>query len=266
MPPYIKWGDFLNLYGKLTFNGYTFPYYEIVSVGKSDPNVFAANRSMVTEDSIGIPLFTEFKYETATLSFDLIKVDKNRNALPFTKGEIHDLQRKLYSKNEVGILQVKEKDSIVFYGAFVGNPTENFLGGTQYISLEFQLISPYCYSSVINDYYRVVNSKTIDIYNKSSANERIVPDIEIEMLDGNEIEIINVNTGEKTSIRNMENNENIYIYGKSVEFVSKVDNNRNIFKLSSKKVIDFLYGKNTIKINVKDARVRFIYQYELLLY
>lgn len=256
----------MNLYGKLTFNGYTFPYYEIVSVEKSEPNIFAAKRSMVTDDNIGIPLFTEFKYETATFSFDLIKVDKNRNALPFTKGEIHDLQRKLYSKKEIGILQVKEKDSIVFYGAFVGNPTENFLGGTQYISLEFQLISPYCYSSVITNPCRVLDTKTIEIYNKSIANERIKPNIEIEMEKGNDIEIINMTTGEKTIINDMQDSEKLTIYGESIEFTSQVDESRNIFKLSSKNVIDFVYGKNVIKINAKDAKVKFIYQYELLLY
>lgn len=258
--------NFLNFYGKLTFNGHTFQDYEIVSVGKSDPNLFAASRSITTEDGVRIPTFINFKYDSSTFAFDLIKVDKNRNPLRFSRDEIFDLQRRLYAKQEIGVLQVKDKDNIVFYGAFVGSPTETFLGGVQYLSFEFQSISPYCYSSIITNYYQVITSKTIEIYNKSSASEKIIPDIEIEMLEGNDIEIINVTTGETMTIKNMEELERLYVYGETSEFISKVDSSRNIFKLSSKNIVNLVYGKNILKINVKRAKIRLIYQYELLLY
>lgn len=256
----------MNLYGKLTFNGYTFPNYEIVSVEKSEPNQFAVSRSIATEDNIGIPLFVGFKNERPVLSFDLIKVDDNRNPQEFTRNEIFNLQRRLYSKEELGVLQVKDKNNLLLYGAFVGSPKEIFLGGTQYLSLEFESISPYCYSSILTNTCRVKGEKIIEIYNESTAKNKIIPDIEVEMLEGNDVEIVNLSTGEKTIISNMQDFEKIYMFGETSEFISKVDKDRNIFKLSSKKVLSLAYGKNSIKIKTGKANVKFIYQYELLLY
>lgn len=256
----------MNLYGKLTFNGYTFPNYEIVSVGESTPNLFAINRTMNTEDGVATSLFNNFTNKPSTLSFDLIKVDKNRNALSFTRSEIFDLQRRLFSKVEVGVLQVKNKNNLLLYGAFVGEPKESFLGGVQYMSLDFQSISPYCYSSVLINNYKINNEKIIEIYNESIARNKIIPDIEIDMWDGSDIELINLSTGEKMNIKGMEEFEKVYIYGETSEFISKVDNDRNIFNLSSKKAMSLAYGKNSIKITARKASVKFIYQYELLLY
>lgn len=256
----------MNFYGKMMLDGYLFKDYEIVSVDKSEPNKFGVSRSLELDESLDIPLFINFKNSLQTISFDLIKVDDNRNLLKITEKDRFELQRRLFGKNGYSVLQLKEKNNLLFYGAFVGDSTETYMGGMSYISLEFKLASPYCYSSIITDYYQVIGDKTIEIYNKSNGREELDIDLDIEMIEGNNIEIINTTNGSKVALSNMEVNEKLSVYGDTKEFLSKVDDARNLYKLSSKSNIKLKYGRNVIKINTSKAKVKFIYQYEIQLY
>lgn len=230
----------------------------IVSIGSSDNFQFGVGQSVQDTEGLGdVPIFTGIKRDCPTIPITICKMDRENNLLPFRDKELDDICRWLFKKEYKPFISYD--DSKVYYGIFT--KADKFENGINegYINLEFQLSSPYAYSTVINDYWIVNKQREIDIFNDSNVESMYYPDVEVELLkDCTDIEIHNMNTGDKVVFENLLHDEHLYIYGDGLrDIVSLVDENRNLFPNFNKKFLKLRYGRNKIvvkgdcKINIK---------------
>lgn len=186
------------------------------------------------------------------------------NGLKIAEDDLFELNRILFAKDDIGVL---ENNGKVYYGHFVGDSSIWMNSAKQgYITLSYELASPYCYSPIMLNPVRISESKRIEIFNKSNASEKMYCDIEFELLDdSSSINITNLTTGQVLEINNLELNEKATIFGDSREIISKVDDTRNLFKLSSRnfKALELIYGKNIYEIKSSSAKIKIVYQNEL---
>lgn len=186
------------------------------------------------------------------------------NGLKITEDDLFELNRILFAKDDIGVLESNGK---VYYGHFIGDSSIWMNSAKQgYITLSYELASPYCYSPIMLNPVRISESKRIEIFNKSNASEKMYCDIEFELLDdSSSINITNLTTGQVLEINNLELNEKATIFGDSREIISKVDDTRNLFKLSSRnfKALELIYGKNIYEIKSSSAKIKIVYQNEL---
>lgn len=254
------------LYGKIRYNGKLLNEWEVVSVGNSDNDrKFGISTSIEREDSIGVvPLFIKRNKDLPPIDIQLFKCDYMGNGLKITEDDLFELNRILFAKDDIGVL---ENNGKVYYGHFVGDSSIWMNSAKQgYITLSYELASPYCYSPIMLNPVRISESKRLEIFNKSNASEKMYCDIEFELLDDSSfINITNLTTGEMLEINNLELKEKATILGDSREIISKVDDTRNLFKLSNRnfKSLELVYGKNIYEINSKSAKVKIVYQNEL---
>lgn len=254
------------LYGKIRYNGKLLDQWEVVSVGGSDNNrKFGISASIERQDSVGaVPLFIKRNKELPSIDVQLFKCDNMGNGLKITDNDLFELNRILFAKDDIGIL---ENNGKIYYGHFIGDSSVWMNSAKQgYITLAYELCSPYCYSPIMLNPVRISESKRIEIFNKSNASEKMYCDIEFELLDNTtSITITNLTTGQVLEINNLEVNEKATIFGDSKEIISKVDNTRNLFKLSNRnfKALELVYGKNMYEIKSNSSKVKIIYQNEL---
>lgn len=254
------------LYGKIRYNGKLLDQWEVVSVGNSDNNrKFGVSTSIEREDSVGaVPLFIKRNKELPSIDIQLFKCDNMGNGLKITDDDLFELNRILFAKDDIGIL---ENNGKVYYGHFIGDSSVWMNSAKQgYITLAYELCSPYCYSPIMLNPVRISESKRIEIFNKSNASEKMYCDIEFELLDNTtSITITNLTNGQVLEINNLEVNEKATIFGDSREIISKVDNTRNLFRLSNRnfKALELVYGKNMYEIKSNSAKMKIIYQNEL---
>lgn len=254
------------LYGKIRYNGKLLDQWEVVSVGNSDNDrKFGISTSIEREDSVGVvPLFVKRNKELQSIDIQLFKCDNMGNGLKITDNDLFELNRIFFAKDDIGVLENNRK---VYYGHFVGDSGVWMNSAKQgYITLSYELSSPYCYSPVMLNPVRVSESKRIEIFNKSNASDKTYCDIEFELLsDSTSITITNLTTGKTLEINNLEINEKATIFGDSREIISKVDNTRNLFKLSNRnfKALELVYGKNIYEIKSSNSKIKIVYQNEL---
>lgn len=238
----------------------------IVTIGSDSSNTqFGLKQSVEKQDGIGdVPLYKGVKRDISSIDITLCKLDKQNNLLRFTEKEKDDICRWLFKKDYKPFISDDNK-SKVYYAIFTEG--DSFFNGLNegYINLKMELNAPYGYSAIINDFWRVVNFKEVNIYNNSNIDCELYPDIEIELLgDTDKVEIFNQMTGSRTILENLQPNEHLYIYGDEVrDIVSMVDKDRNLFPNFNKKWLKLVYGRNKIIIKAKSANIRIINQYPL---
>ncbi|MEG2289627.1 MAG: phage tail family protein [Clostridium sp.] len=240
----------------------------IVSVGENgNNNQFGIRQSAESQDGIGdTEIHKGTKREAPSLDITLCKLDRENNLLSFSQKE-KDFICRWFFKREYKPFISEDNRSKVYYVIFTEG--DSFFNGLNqgYINLKMQLSSPYAYSTIIKDTWRVSNYKEIDIYNNSNIECELYPDIEIELLeDTNMVEIYNQMTGSRTILNNLQPKEYIYIYGDELrDIVSKVDEKRNLFPNFNQQWLKLVYGRNKIIVKAKACNIRIINQYPLAL-
>lgn len=242
------------------FNGFdSTNRYMICTKGSGDlTSQFGVNRSINEEDGVGnIPVFYGVKDECPTFEMSITKVSNKDGIEPFTDSELTELTRILCKKE----YKAFECGGLVYYVVFTQGSLWRVGSGEGVITLNMRLSSPHAYSPIMLDSVRCVKEKEFDVYNKSTYDDFIYPDIEIKMLQGNNISIENVTTGQIVEFTNLDNNEHIYVYNDNMkQMVSKLDTKKNIYSKSNKEFLKLIYGKNKIKITCELAQVKLIYQ------
>lgn len=231
-----------------------------VNVNQSNERVFGLDRSNETEENNSKYLFVNNKGNLSNFPVELCKIDHNGNVLPISNIELSELARILFKE---GITTLEHK-GVMYYGSFI-NGKSWFNGGKQgYLTLEFSMVSDKAYSRIMNDSIRVIEAKTIDVYNKSTASSSVFVDLDVELLSGTSFKITNLKTGKTFELSRLDEKERFYIYGQEREIVSKVDDGKNLFKLQSGdfKAMELVYGRNTLKIE-GSCKVNIIRQDEL---
>lgn len=247
------------------FNGFDSKgKYMICTKGNGDlTSQFGVNRSINEEDGVGdVPVFYGVKDECPTLEMSITKI-VNDEIAPFTEIELSELTRILCKKE----YKPFECGGLVYYVIFTQGSLWRVGSGEGVITLNMRLSSPHAYSPIMLDSVRCSEEKIFDVYNGSTYDDFIYPDIEIKMLQGNSIKIENVITGQVLEFTNLDNNEHIYIYNDNMkQMVSKLDRKKNVYSKSNKEFLKLPYGRNRIKITCELAQVKFIHQDKINLF
>lgn len=253
-------------YYDFIFDGYNFAgQYMICSKGSEDNlSQFGANRSINEEEGVSdIPVFYGVKSECPTLEISISKVN-NGEISPFTDDDLRELSRILF-KNEYKPLIL---GGLIYYCIFIKGEMWRAGSGEGVISLNLRLNAPYAYSPIMHNPIRVVNSKTIEVYNKSTVCEDIYPDIEF-LLGGEStsITITNLITGQVVNFSGLDKEEWVYVYNDGLkQIVSKKTPTKNIFKLFNKEWLRLVYGKNVIKVECENCKFNLLWQNKIYLY
>lgn len=206
-----------------------------------------------------VPILNNISKETPSFKIQITKAT-SKKLLSFTEDDYRQIQRWLF-KNEYKPFISMDNPSVLYYVIFTSASHFENTKKQGYIELEMKLNAPYGYSSIINEMIYVNGTKNLSIYNESSVNDFIYPDVEIELLDNtSNISITNTTHGESMSLNNLESNEHLYIYNGDIKYIeSKIDPKRNLFKNFNKNWLRLRYGKNDINITGK-CKVKIIYQ------
>lgn len=239
---------------------------KIVSIdSRNNENLFGVQQNVIEEDNNNsdIPLFLGVKKKCPTFSITIMKMNEYNRPLPYDEGEFDEICRWLI-QDEYKPFISWDNTGIVYYVIFTkSNDFEN-CAKEGYIKLDVKLSAPYAYSNQLIDYYRVMGSKIVDLYNGSNLSKFIYPDLEFELLDDcTSVTIENLTLNQVMHFENLNKKDVIYVYNKDLKDVmSKVNKNRNVFKNFNKEWIKLVYGKNRIKITGK-VKIRFITQYPI---
>lgn len=239
--------------------------FMICSRGSGDNlSQFGASRSINEEEGIGdIPVFYGVKSECPTLEISISKVN-NGEISPFADDDLKELSRILFKKDYRALII----NGLIYYCIFTKGEMWSAGRGEGVITLSLRLNAPYAYSSIMNNPVRVINTKTIEVYNKSTVCEDIYPDIEFLLGgDSTSIKITNMTTGQIVEFNGLEKLEHVYVYNDGLkQVISKSESTRNIFKLFNKEWLRLVYGKNIIKIECENCKFDLIYQNKIHLY
>ena len=247
------------------FNGFDSKgKYMICTKGNGDlTSQFGVNRGINEEDGVGdVPVFYGVKDECPTLEMSITKV-VNDEIAPFTEIELSELTRILCKKE----YKAFECGGLVYYVIFTQGSLWRVGSRQGVLTLNMRLSSPHAYSPIMLDSVRCIDEKQFDVYNKSTYDDFIYPDIEIKMLKGNNITIENVITGQIVKFEGLDDGEHIYVYNDNMkQMVSKLDSKKNIYSKSNKEFLKLPYGRNKIKITCEEAKVKLIYQNKINLF
>lgn len=224
---------------------------------------FGINRSVDEEEGVdSVPVFYGVKEECPSFEMSITKFVDDR-ITPFTDTELAELTR-ILCKKEYKPLEI---GGLVYYVIFTQGSLWRTGSNEGIITLNMKMSSPHAYSPIMLDSIRCTETKQFDIYNKSTYDNFIYPDIEIKILKGNDITIENLTTGQLVKFNDLDDCEHIYIYNDNMkQMISKLDSKKNIYSKSNKEFLKLSYGKNRIKITCEEAQVKLIYQNKMNLF
>lgn len=220
----------------------------------------------VEETEGDVPIFKKLKKSVQSFELNLVKLSKDYTPLPISEDDMFEINRWLFSVNENKPLMVDNKD-IIYYGVFTSGSSWQNGAGEGYLTLTFQMASPYGYSTVQNSDCRVAGEKTITLTSKHNAQRFNEIDIEFILDEGQTgLAIENLTTGQKIMFKNLDDTCNhVYMYNEGMKHVVSRNNpSVNMIPKFNKQFIHLAYGSNTIKI-YGYGRVRFISQAKVLL-
>lgn len=228
-----------NLTEMLGFNSY--------SIKNTSDKLYGITRSIETQDSINGSIYmTGFKNSRATLDVELARVDKYGNTTEITDGDMDELARILFCAED-GILEV---NGLVYYGSFIDGTSWRNGANHGYVCLKFEMLSPYAYSPILNNYNEIVNEEIIEIYNYSNAEEYTYLDLIVVQGGIVPITINNLSIGESVKINNLAKDEEVEIHSETKDIFSKTYPTKNVFKdfEYTRYFPRLRYGKNRIKV------------------
>lgn len=257
-------------------NGWTITYDGInserfglylCSVGDNGQSSFGYQQSVESqENEKDMPVFKKLKRTLPTIQFQLVKMDKKCRPLPITDEDMFQINRWLFSTDTCKPLMIDHKD-IVYYGVFIEGALWKNSGKQGYLTLKFQMSSPYGYSVLKNSDFRVNGSKTVVLSSKHNACKYNEIDIEFVLDDGQSSLVIeNLTTGQRMEFNNLDAScKHVYVYNEGMKHaISKTNPSVNMAQKFNREFIHLSYGDNQIKIT-GTGRVRFISQAKILL-
>lgn len=258
------------LNSELMINGnnvYQMYGYKSVLIAADEKRLFGSQRSVsVNSASNGRMTSYEISKNRPKITIELIKINKQtRMPEPITHKDLRDLSMLLF-KNNVSIVQER---NAVYYGWFV-NGSSWFNGADQgYLTLEFELASPYCYSPVQTEAFLIQtgNSKVFPLRNVATADEPVYSKIRIIgfQKDG-DVKITNRTNNNVITVKNVKHNEEIILEGETREIYSVTNPNENMIpRLEySKDYLLLNYGENEILVE-GDCQIEFEFQCPMLI-
>lgn len=249
--------DGLNLYQYLGFKS--------VLITADESRTFGSERSVsVNARSNGIVTSYSISKSRPKLTIELVKIDKEtRRPAKITYKDLSDLAMALF-KNKICVLQER---NIVYYGWFVKGQNWFNAADQGYITLEYELASPYCYSPVQTESFLIQNTKRFPLRNVATADEKVYSRIRIiGMTLAGDVKITNRTNNNVITVKNVKVGEEIVIEGETREIYSITNKSENMFpRLEYTKDYLFLnYGENEIVVE-GNCQIEFMYQCPMLI-
>lgn len=256
---------------KFSFDGENSDKYSMYFVSVGDTSwitKFGLDRSTNKSEGVRTSYLIGTNKNDVELSFTLGKMDINGRPLRITQKDLDSLNRWLIKEDYKSLIC---NDRVV-YGVFtkIGEVYIN-AQGLGYVNLTFETTGN-VYSNIVEVPYVVTNTKTVILENKSTINDWLPMDVDIELYDNaSEITITNLSTNKKIVIDGLTDINNKHIYVDS--------ENKHVHNMTrgyyDEIMIDFInnedlyfpilrYGQNRIKIDINGkGKVIFKYQNEL---
>lgn len=226
--------------------------YYIVSLDSKNSSVLGTNRTIKEEDTNNFAKsFQGVKYNEFTFEINITKV-KNQKPLPITEEDIFFLNNWLMKPEEYKIFISHQNRDILYYALFTEMSDVRFAQQKGYITLKMRLSSGCSYSTVAHHNMQVVDSYTIDIYNKSNVEQYVYPDVnfitKFYSKTGN-IKIVNETLGETMQFTDLPTEGEFMCYNEGLKQVVCVTNKDfNVQPHFNKQWLRLAYGRNRITV------------------
>lgn len=250
---------------KFTYDGISSDDMGVVLVydgaGTINESLFG-DRQLITQNipNTDTPIFKRIENSSRSFTFNLwIKEWKERNNL-------RAISRWLF-QNEYKPLIFESNTDLVYYGIFNGSFNLEHNGDQSgVISTEFTCDSTYAYSLPKINLISVRGSETRSYFNEGDVSIR--PQLKITKIGDGDISIKNNRNNQELILRDLFNNEIVYINCENEEIKSSLEeiNNRYLFDNHNDVWLDFDF--NHFKENIftfnGDFECEFIFEYKYL--
>lgn len=253
----------------ITYNGINSERFDLYlcEMNNGKTRSVGYQQSVETEDTgRDVPIFKKLKRTTPSFEVQLVKLSKNNIPLKITEEDMFHINRWLFSVNTNKTLMV-DCSNVVYYGVFTKADIWQNEGEQGYLTLTFQMASPYAYSTINNSEFYVRGSKTLTLSSKHNASQFNEVDIEFVLDEGEtSLTIENQTTGQTMQFFDLnETCRHVYVYNEGMKHViSRTNGSINMLNKFNKVFIHLDYGNNIIKIT-GSGKVRFISQAKILL-
>lgn len=224
----------------------------------SNTRSFGYERNVEVDDSVGdTPVFIKGKGVRKSFTIELCKIKSNGDIGSVSDRELKELGS-LFFKNEVVMLEHK---GLLYYGMFTNGTTSFSKANKGWMTLGFEMVSPYAYSRVYVDNNMVTGSKEITIVNKSTLKDKVYLDMTIVKNGGEQVKVENLTTKDYMIFNNLDLKEEVKVLGEGCLEVTSVTNaDKNIFNdVEYNSFISLKCGKNIIKVT-GECKIDFKYQ------
>lgn len=240
------------------FDGELKKDWRIVNTTNDTSFNIGRKKSIQTEDGIISPIFKGITTDLPSLTFEIFKVDYEGEPCAMTREDLFELNRWL-DRNEPRALEI---DGFIYYGLFSPSSGGWYSNEFGIIELNFDMTLPYMFMNVVEKSSKVITESNFEIRNKSNVFKDLVyPDIEIEVVKGDTIEIKNLTNGQLTKLSNLVAGNTYVIYNQEKQMVNMNNVKENVYANSNKRYQNLSYGVNRFKIiNNGEMNVTILYQ------
>ena len=247
----------------ITFNGINSTRFGLY-LCSTDTNMereFGFNKSIEkVTDVNGYSVISSVSKNTQTYSIQLARLDNYGNPMPISDSELRMISRWLFRDDNYGYLMIETRNGefVEYYGAFVSGTIWQNSARQGYITVDFEMGSPYGILKYQDYECDVQGEKTIMIESRHDYGEFNPIDIEVEVL-GSDLTITNETTNQTIVLSRIDNScRKLKIYNENIRHIVNIGNpTMNVKPKFNNVYMDLAFGDNVIKI-VGDCHIKFI--------
>lgn len=247
----------------ITFNGVNSMRFglQLCSMEDSKERDFGFNKTTEkVTDTNGYSVLSSVAKNAQTYSIQLTRLNSHGNPIPFSDQELRMIARWLFRDDSYGHLMVETQNGefVEYYGMFVKGSIWQNSTKRGYITVDFEMASPYGVLKYQDYECDVQGEKTIIIESRHDYGEFNPIDIEVEVL-GSDLTITNETTSQTIVLSRIDNScRKLKIYNENIRHIVNIDNpTMNVKSKFNNVYMDLAFGDNVIKI-VGDCHIKFI--------
>ena len=247
----------------ITFNGVNSMRFglQLCGVDNSNEREFGFNKSIEKVTNVnGYSVISSVTKNTQTYSIQLAKLDNYGNPMPISDSELRMISRWLFRDDSYGNLMVETRNGefVEYYGMFIKGSIWQNEARHGYITVDFEMASPYGILKYQDYECDVEGEKTITIESRHDYDEFNPIDIEVEVLSS-DLTITNETTNQTIVLSRIDNScRRLRIYNENIRHIVNIDNpTMNVKPKFNNVYMDLAFGDNVIKI-VGDCHIKFI--------
>lgn len=222
---------------------------------------FGFNKSTEkTTDKFGNSILNSVTKNSQTYSIQLAKLDRYYNPLPISNEELRMISRWLFRYDEYKPMQVETENGefIEYYGLFIKGSIWQNEARQGYITVEFEMASPYGILLYQDYECEIESEKAITLESRHDYDEYNPIDIEVEVL-GDSMTITNETTKQVIELKNIDDTcRKLMIYNEPIKHIVNIDNPKmNVKPKFNGVYMKLEFGDNKIRIQGR-GNVKFI--------